>query len=279
MACRIILLLLLLHGHRVETTLIKNLNVYFSQLTDDYLTEFKLKNLNRYRLGDVFKHSGNVEAEVCTFWPKSVGCAYTRMTDKPCQFKVLVDGLRNSKFHKFLLRKDVMIVHVRTGDALIHRSNNSGDCWNHSEDCLGSGTDWVYAYTKEYYATHIKTTDLKLINTIVIVTNPLHWTRTRDERDQMLSEDMRYLKAITSFFKGLKKNVDIFYKFPAHPDDDFYFLSSARNFVVGGGGFSHMVAATVILRGGKVYGVLHPNFFCRETFPVSLSTGVLNKLH
>lgn len=243
--------------------LIEDLKGYSFALRKKNKNTVKSESWNKYRLGDVFKHSSNLKDKACTFWPDSLACAYTKQTNKSCQFKSILNLVKSKRGAPRIMRKDVMILHVRTGDALIHRKNNSGDCWNVEEDCLTTNSDWRFAHSNRYFKSVLTVENLNTFKSVVIVTNPLHYTRTSDQRDAYLTEDMRYLKHITDFLKEKNQNITVYYKLPSKPDDDFIFLSSALHLVAGGGGFSYMSAANVLLRGGKVYGTLNHRF-CRK---------------
>ena len=241
----------------VHLTLTENITEYFHVLTRNFEKDFKHEKLNNYRIGDIFKHSGNTHNEVCKKWPKSLGCKYVKNTTEPCRFDKFINILNGYDHKHHHLRKDVMVVHVRTGDGLVHRKNNLGDCWNKQDDCHKN-----FSYTNHYYNKYLK--NINGIKTVVIVSNPLHYTRARDERDKTFTEDMRYLQSLTDFFNRKWSEIKIFYKLPGHPDEDLHFLSNARHFVIGGGGYSSLAATNVQLTGGKIYGILHPVFCIKK---------------
>ena len=97
----------------------------------------------------------------------------------------------------------------------------------------------------------------------MLVSNPAHSTRTgpNDPRNGNYSTDYRYRDNVANFFRlqgynVTSRNSDLH----GCPDFDFTYMSFARTFVAGGGGFSLLLIAKVVeSMGGNVIIGENPN--------------------
>ena len=177
---------------------------------------------------------------------------------------------------------DQLVVHLRLGDGLCGnnwtletgsctrpRPPEAGpirDCWNYPVDCY-EFMDYAYAYPKSWYsniASELKSLLLEQrMSRVVIVSNAGHWTRFPDPRHGNYTVDNLYRRNVASFFHELGfhsvdfRNAEEIKDNKTSstvrlPDHDFVYLCAAKAFVLGGGGFSELVANVVRKQGGTV---------------------------
>lgn len=213
-----------------------------------------------YRIADGIKWL--TDAPSCKVYPKSLVCAYQRKTSVANDLVTLTALLSSEPFSKYEKPKeDVVVAHLRLGDALCARfdpqcrgsATSVPDCWENSRDCW---TDQhlrrQYAFSKLWYQKTISL--LEPGRVIELFYNMDHWTRTLpDPRNGTFAVDKAYVKNVLSFFEQRGHTVRL--RGMGDPDRDFVYMSHAKTFVRGGGGFSDLVSMVVVHRGGRVVGI------------------------
>ena len=214
---------------------------------------------NDYRLGDIFKGRRDALDGVCSRFVHSIGCAYRRLSVQAMDFTAMVRILE-SRPNDECPPADVAVLHLRLGDGLCveHdaqcRRTRRGvpDCWLHDDDCwidrVSHDSALRYAYSRDWYASVVG--GLSPNQTIILVSNDEHWSRTRDTRgaDRRLGD--AYLANVASYFQS--RGFQVTKRTTRTPDEDFTFLCGARVFVPAGGGYSALAASIVATRGGVV---------------------------
>ncbi|KAL7522890.1 hypothetical protein ACHAWX_007615 [Stephanocyclus meneghinianus] len=238
-------------------------------------------NWNGYRLGDGVKmydkNGVSNRMKVCERWPDSVLCEYLKYTTEANHIAVLayIVNRRNSIHDGHAERPSLntTVVHLRIGDGLCGMydlgswggSRCKGaepgspiaripDCWENETDCFVDEHGALYAFPKEYYEP-VAEELLEAVGNktrVVVLADPYHWTRNQDLRNGDYSIDYSYRDRVISFFvsRGFK-NAEV--RHGSTPDDDFLYMSSAKNFVRGGGGYSRLISSVVIANGGRVF--------------------------
>jgi hypothetical protein len=135
---------------------------------------------------------------------------------------------------------DVVVLHLRLGDTICL------ECWNKRTTLKGSR--YVYVYPRTYYEQIIQKLLGKNISTIIISAATYH--ATGDMAD-IYKDSMKYVKLVRDLFSehGYRVMEQINC---GTPDEDFVYMSSAKYFVPGGGGYSRTVGKLVTRNGGTV---------------------------
>eukprot|EP00457_Paulinella_chromatophora_P009616 gb/GEZN01009687.1/.p1 GENE.gb/GEZN01009687.1/~~gb/GEZN01009687.1/.p1 ORF type:complete len:382 (-),score=24.28 gb/GEZN01009687.1/:158-1177(-) len=207
---------------------------------------------NKYRIGDGINFYPGTPG--CDQFVKSIVCAYQNQTRTKENLTVLVRIL-DARSEYEVPPKSAAVLHLRLGDGLcaqhdtVCRGGRMGtpDCWHDDADCFRFGGT-VYAYSQRWY--EAVACALTPNQTIIIISNHLHWTRTVDVRHGNYPIDEAYLGNVVDFF--LVRGFDVEMRVNFLPDDDFAYMCGSQTFVQGGGGFSKLVASVVAARGGRV---------------------------
>lgn len=256
---------------------------FCSQRYNTYLAQDNIPQQVRmwsdYRLGDILRYwwasfrdwntsepfpcRGDktiCHAFVCTKWPQSIGCRFLqsaslRITNETfCDniqymdrtqrdvifFKLATDILQNIDGNAPL--QNSVVVHVRLSDALTR-----DDCWL-SPPCTYAGR--LYAYPLTWYDKVVQdiheTFGKGTIPNIEIIGYQHHIPTAQNTR-----RSENYRAKIVQYFRGHGFPVTVH---PQDlPDNDFLYMTRAKYFVPGGGGFSRMVAYFIERHGGKIF--------------------------
>ena len=238
---------------------------------------------NNYRLGDGFKgiQGADNQGNVCKSYPGSILCEYLqkrtrRGKDWPTLLKIIdrrIQEINSSAAPSHGARSellvpdgDVAVVHLRLGDGLCARTEAAGgcarpqgvtDCWKDDRACFRRPWGpWVngqsqYAFSEKHYANVLP--ELQRNQTVIIVSEMRHWTRTKDPRNGHFEDDFAYRRSFAEFLR--KHGFAPLVRKSGTPDEDFLYMAAAQTFVPSGGpegGFCDLAASAVKERGGKV---------------------------
>jgi hypothetical protein len=234
------------------------------------------KHIN-YELGDFVLHKGrhNKSFEYCqsSEHQLTIGCKYiskyppilhqNKSTDMLEVQKnesskadieylnILVNEYRNN-YTTDAPSENTTVVHLRLGDSVS------------SDNCFEVKCN-KYVLTKSEYLALLYSSDIPSNNSIVIVGFPFHLP-VKANRANLLSrlsyEDFsHYLLIVT---RSIQYRTEIAMFFQCHfrevvvrelhtPDEDFVYMSSAKHFIGGEGGFSDLVGQLVRYNNGKTY--------------------------
>ena len=250
-----------------------------------------IKKWSGYRLGDIMRqwreaflswrgtgpfqpfkrYTGNRvnvgNPTVCRRWPSSLGCLFLNIStsrmpsttkrdrekykDRKKREKLFTDILGETLRGqgKDIPSSDTVVVHVRLSDVLT-RDN----CWE-LPPCRFKSLRGIYAYPISWYDAVVQ--EIRNVNTTlgggvfkVVVVGYSHHYHGSIHRIRRSNE---YRTRLVEYFKdhGFKASAR-----PEHlPDDDFLYMTKARFFVSGGGGFSGMIAEICRSHGGQVFSV------------------------
>ena len=207
---------------------------------------------------------------VCRRWPTSIGCLFLNIatsrvpsktkperpkyTDRREREKIFTDILNETLRGQGtdIPSSDSVVVHVRLSDVLTR--NN---CWE-LPPCRYNSEKWgLYAYPFSWYDTVVQ--EIRNISTIcgdcvfkvVVVGYSYHNHHNRKNVSVRVRRSIEYRTRLVRYFKD--HGFDATAR-PEHlPDDDFLYMSKAKFFVPGGGGFSRMIAEICRSRGGQVF--------------------------
>lgn len=249
--------------------------------------EVAAENWNDYEIGDgikrLWKYKGSRRYEVCERWPDSLLCEYFTRTDQANDISVLADivdqwnntdASHGSSANKNKPSRNITVLHLRLGDGLCGKYDLGSqwdatrckgakvgvdtaripNCWENDTDCYVGREGVFYAYPKHHYVQVAADLLESLGNStrIVVVGDPSHWTRNEDMRNGDYSVDFAYRDSVVSFFRS--KGFEVQTRCSSgRPDDDFVYMSSAKNFIQGGGGYSKLVSDVVTANGGQVF--------------------------
>jgi len=233
---------------------------------------------NDYRIGDGVIFGTLKKKKVCEQWPDSLLCEYLKRTSQKKNSTILADIVSQWNTsrgrHTNKPCTSTTVLHLRLGDGLCGRydlGSWSGtrckgakvgttnaripSCWEKDTDCFVNQHKDFYAYPKNYYEP-VATDLLESVGNvtrIVVVADPSHWTRNKDMRNGNFSIDYAYRDNVISFFRSKGFHNIKVRKDSSRPDEDFVFMSSAQNFVQGGGGYSELISSVVSANGGRVF--------------------------
>eukprot|EP00802_Teleaulax_amphioxeia_P014364 Tamp_14428.p1 GENE.Tamp_14428~~Tamp_14428.p1 ORF type:complete len:354 (+),score=23.61 Tamp_14428:217-1278(+) len=230
----------------------------------------QLETWRDYRLGDIFREwSDGNEASistqivrqpyVCKHWRQSIGCellSQTNVSSPSKRWRALGDIVARREGDT--PANGTVVVHVRLGDVLIdHDDETRQDCWR-EPPCTVKWTEnhqHVYVYPISRYQTVVQ--EIRQTpgagNTVKIVGYAYHGrngSRALDEESVRRSVD--YRQRLVQFFAshGFRASA----RGEHSPDEDFLYMSRAKYFVGGGGGFADLIKGIVMMRGGHVFG-------------------------
>ena len=135
---------------------------------------------------------------------------------------------------------DVVVLHLRLGDTTCL------ECWNKRTTLKGSR--YVYVYPRTYYEQIIQKLLGKNISTIIISGATYY---SSGDMSDIYKDSMKYVKLVRDLFTEhgyrVMERINC-----GTPDEDFVYMSSAKYFVPGGGGYSRNVGKLVTRNGGTV---------------------------
>ena len=195
-----------------------------------------------YRLGDmVFKENSryqlNGEKYHYKFYPKSIASEYMRRTDKQGDFETLLNIIKEKNNIK--QKEEDLVIHLRTGDSL-NKNKNSVD------ELLNRKVSHPTIKNYNYYI------DLKIhdkIDRIILVSSVKSGGGTRSSDN--FSKSYKYIEKIKDFFAN--KGYIVETRLNQDADEDFVFMSTAKNFVPSGGNYSKLIKNLVLLNKNNVY--------------------------
>jgi hypothetical protein len=267
----------------------------------------EIKKWSKYRLGDIMRYwrmdflrwqgTGRFKPSrvvnfpgVCREWPASLGCLFLNIAtsrvssktkrdrekykDRRQREKIFTDILGQTLRGqgKDIPSSDTVVVHVRLSDVLT-RDN----CWD-LPPCRYKGLRGLYAYPISWYDTVVQ--EIRNVNTtlgvgvlkVVVVGYAHHYESF--PKSKIILQKIRirrsneYRTRLVEYFKDHGFNASAR---PEHlPDDDFLYMTKAKFFVSGGGGFSGMIAEICRSQGGQVFSVPYGQANLSQPTTVSL---------
>jgi hypothetical protein len=199
---------------------------------------------NGYRLGDMVirKDSRNQihgEKFHYKFYPNSIASEYMRRTKKQENFETLLQIVKERNKNINQKEKD-LIIHLRTGDD-VNQSLYSID------RLLNAPTSHKIIKNYDYY--NKLNIDKNKIKKIIIVSSVISGGGTTSNDD--FSKSYEYIEKIKDFF--VNKGYVVETRLNQDADEDFIFMSTAKNFVPSGGNYSKLIKNLVILNENIVY--------------------------
>jgi hypothetical protein len=144
-----------------------------------------------------------------------------------------------------LLRAETAVVHLRLGDCLA--LNSKSRSWDNQAS----------AYGHRFYSSVIAALP-KTISRVVLVGSTMH--DITGLRDKNRRASLEYRQKIVKLFESA--GLSVVQRWDGDPDEDFTFMSLARFYVRGQGGYSHLAAQMVKRFGGTVWG---PQSWCHSS--------------
>ena len=224
-----------------------------------------------YRLGDMVamwgeRRSGCSQAECtsahwantvedfhCSAWPASLACRYCRATNEENNYKALADIIQNVDSAN-TPEADVAVAHLRVGDVLSDNWLGAGGSsverildgppicsgvWTNEDH--GGETRRCYIKNLAYYDIQIRKLPPS-VRTVYLVAGSHHRGGYQRSSD--------YIRGVRNFFNS--KGFRVHLRLGGSPDEDVVFMSRAKHFIQGGGGFSILLAGVVKEMGGTV---------------------------
>ena len=161
-------------------------------------------------------------------------------------------SIRDLGVLNFLLRpklknlpNNTAVIHLRLGDT------SCLECWKKltTYKTLRVNTNKVYVYPETYYQQIIQKISKENISTIVIVAATYHAV---GDMKAIYEDSMKYVKLLRNLF--IQHGYRVVERINCGtPDEDFIYMTSAKYFVPGGGGFSRTIGQLVARNGGKVF--------------------------
>lgn len=139
-----------------------------------------------------------------------------------------------------LLSAGTVVVHLRLGDCLVMNGK------------LGSWDNESSGYGRRFYSSVIAALP-KAISRVVIVGSTMHDITGSREKSWRVS--LEYREKVVKLFESA--GLSVVQRWNGDPDEDFTFMSQARLYVRGQGGYSHLAAQMVKRFGGTVWGPMN----------------------
>ena len=192
---------------------------------------------NDYRLSDAVKQVSRHNHWKEDYKPKyPYSLAYEYLDSEPASVHVDIPLLATLARANQLPANDTLVVHLRMGDVI----DDVGDV----VEFWSGGQSTKYVFNRAYYDGLDYPAE---IQRVVLVGSNVHHASDHDRSHQ-------YLLLVQEWFRTkLGVNVTTEWHGGHHtPDDDFGYMTLASWFVVGGGGYSGLVAKCVLHNGGTV---------------------------
>ncbi len=206
-----------------------------------------------YRLGDIVKGKKWRTREMIEWLsinaPESIASRYLSYTDDENNYDVLLDIINSVEYSKISLPEaNEIIVHLRIGDIFEYYLEDDIDdilCCKDNTQFLDGVNDVWSLRSYNYYDAVFKNIP-KELDRVVIVCG-LHTANS----PEVNSHSYEYLYKISEYIRRKGYEVDI--RYDNNADTDFVYMSNAKYFVMGTGGFSSLVSQMVKKNGGFVY--------------------------
>ena len=182
------------------------------------------KGYSLQRLIDEYRHFGD-----------TIVSTYFNFTNRTNELNILYNATK-----KWIPKyRPDCVLHIRMGDVIVHN-----DYWSHAR-VYHNG--YLYVYPKQYYERMVVSMKKYNVSSVVLVGASYHLMGTTHVQNY----NKKYLQQITTFLR--KHGFKVYERINCGtPDEDFAFMSSARVFVQGGGGYSRFVGRMVRISGGTV---------------------------
>lgn len=240
--------------------------------TAQYYSEYQLSDAVRWAWeenGTLGRTRAQAHARYAADFPGSIVDDYLRrVNERPTQSQLgaanfVVGHRKHSKPRPFdveLLQELVLrhvrptdatlVVHLRLGDVLLNANSKTVDeLWN------DSGDGDFYIHNLVFYSCIAPQLSNAAIERIVFLASNLHINLAQFfQIAQLEPRTRRYKEFVDVWFATHVPNAERVWR-DAHqtPDSDFAYMSMARHFVPGGGGFGAAAATLVRNAGGRVY--------------------------
>lgn len=201
--------------------------------------------------------AGTVDKYHIAKWPNSLAAEYLRRTDDESNYTVLASILQSGGFAPTSTPKpaDALVVHLRVGDVLedVHLEfpveQLLADEREVCDDLPAEGNQHrhCYIHNEHYYRRQLAKLPADYRRDTVVLVAGAHQASPAG-----FPRSSAYIRGIANLFRreGFR-HVEL--RLAQPPDDDVSFMSRARYFIQGGGGYSMMVAGVVKELGGKVF--------------------------
>lgn len=216
----------------------------------DVLNQDKFIN---YRFSDIFREWSSASKgtpyrnEFLKKFPNTLGAKYLKKYKKNKDFNTLNEIIDKEYLPLLdsLPDENTVVVHLRIGDVILKKKDKVKDKKYYNYDILIK--PWfTYGWQPSKYENLAKKLYKKNPKYKIIVIFGAHFNENKQ-----ISED--YVEDITTIFRDLGFNVKE--KHTGNPDLDFSFMSQAKIWVPGGGGFSNLITDNVKFKKAKVYQV------------------------
>ena len=224
-----------------------------------------LCELHNYRLGDIFRgvfregirkqRNKNVTRKdiarwLHNCWPGSILDRYMSRTNNVNDYTVLNEIVSNDTGFPNISSNNI-VVHIRAGDTIFNASKQFSRSVPFSKTNLR-----VYVFDRSYYKKVILMLSKYDITSVILVASFNQLARGKRHMRQNMKEEytkqnLKYIHLVQKLFLDSKLNVSLRIN-QGTPDEDFLFMSDAKIFIAGGGGYSNLIARTVEYRGGIV---------------------------
>ena len=248
MKIKIVLLFLIILGIILKCFCNKKLSNL--ELFQNVLNQNKFLN---YRFSDIFREWSSASRgtkyriEFMDKFPNTLGTKYLKKYKKNKDFKTLNEIIDSEYVPKLkeVPDKKTIVVHLRIGDVILKKKNKVPGKKYHVYDILIK--PWfTYGWQPKKYDNLAQYLSKKHGNCKVIIIFGAHFNENKE-----ISED--YVNDISTIFED--KGFKVEKKHTGDPDMDFSYMSQAKIWVPGGGGFANLITDNLKFKGSTIYQV------------------------
>ena len=216
-----------------------------------------------YRIGDMISYKAIRDEPYCPnsptcgqwhcdHWPTSLACRYLQNTTAENDFATLAAIIRTSYTDpSYTPPRDAVVVHLRIGDVIDGFGAQFVGVWDllngppvcdkgiGTDDEHGGETRHCYVKNLDYYRAQIAKLPAD-VRTVYLVAG--------SHVDMDFARSSEYIRGVRDFF--LSEGFVVHMRLGGTPDDAFILAANARYFVVGGGGYSILMANVNEAMGG-----------------------------
>ena len=206
-----------------------------------------------YRFSDIFREWSSASKgtpyreSFLKRFPNTLGGKYLRKYKKNKDFKTLNEIIDEEYVPKLdsLPDENTVVVHLRIGDVILKKKDKVEGKKYHEYDILIK--PWfTYGWQPSKYENLAKKLHEENPNYQVILVFGAHFDENKE-----ISED--YVEDIATIFRD--RGFKVQEKHTGNPDMDFSYMSQAKIWVPGGGGFANLITDNLNFKKAKVYQV------------------------
>jgi hypothetical protein len=197
-----------------------------------------------YRLGDLVKDKKWRTPEMLEWLsvnaPDSIAAKYLSKTEAENDYGVLLEIINGEEYKMEIPKKNELIVHLRIGDIFGYYLDDDIDdilCCKENLKFLDGVNDVWSLRSYNYYDAVFKNIPTELDRVVIVC--GLHTINSSDVN----SHSYEYLYKISEYIR--KKGYEVEIRYDNNADTDFVYMSNAKYFVMGTGGFSALVSEMV----------------------------------